>query len=222
MSLDCEACGKQHIPARYPVLRVLPDGQYEELGVCAECKPQFQPVETLFVRESAPPYTQDQRPPFWENGASLRWHEDQGFATSPVAPRDYPLIEDFEVLLEGVISKHRLGKAMPYYMAWLFSPSRGYLTYILGADELEDLCRPDFTLPPADFAHPYHDIDQNWHVLLAEDDEYVYILAGGRDGKPLFDMYHTWFKVEKNRYYQQWEQAVHQAHSLAAGLTEEA
>jgi hypothetical protein len=214
MSLDCEACGKQHIAVRYPVLRLLSDGQYEELGVCADCKPHYQSVETLFVRESVPPYAQVQRPPFWENGTLLRWHEDQGFSTSPIAPPDYPLIDDFEIWLEGVISKHNLGKEMPFYMAWLFSPSRGYLTHILGANELEDLCRPDFTLPRGDFAHPYHDIDQNWHILLAEDDDYVYILAGGRDGKPVFDVYHTWFKVEKKRYAQQWEQAVRLARSL--------
>lgn len=215
MSLDCEACGKKHIAALYPVLKVLPDGEYQELGVCGDCKPRFQPVETLFVRESLPPYTQAQRPPFWENGTSLQWHQEQGFATSPVAPRDYPLIEDFEVLLEGVINKHKLGKERPYYFAWLFSPSRGYLTHILGADELADLCRPGFAVPRGDFTHPYHDVDQNWYILLAEDDQYVYILAGGRDGRAAFDIYETWFKVEKRRYTQQWKQAVRLARSLA-------
>ncbi len=215
MSLQCAACGKQNIAVRYPVLNVAPDGEYTELGVCESCRPQFAPVETLFVRVSGPPYTQAQRPPFWSNGSPVHWREGQEFNPAPVPLSDYPLIEDFEVLLEGVISKHKLGKVMPYYMAWLFSPTRGYLTHILGADELRDLCRRNFKLPHGDFTRPYHDLDQGWHIVLAEDDEFVYILAGSWDELASLERYDTWFKVEKTLYTGQWKQAIQVARSLA-------
>lgn len=216
MVLSCEACGKKNLAARYPVLKSLPDGEYQELGVCASCRSKFIPVETLFVRVSGSPYTQKQRLPFWSNGIPLRWQEGQEFNPAPVLLSDYPLIEDFEVLLEGVISKHKLGKEAPYYFVWLFSPSRGYLTHILGADELWEVCRPNFTPPRGDFIHPYHDLDQGWRIVLAEDDEFVYILAGGRDESAALDTYDVWFKVEKKLYIEQWERAIQLAHSLAA------
>jgi len=214
MFMDCAACGKQHIAVRYPVLRVSADGEYEELGVCASCRPQFVPVETLFVRLSGETYTQGQRPPSWSNGAAVQWQAGEPFNPSPVPLSEYPLIEDFEILLEGVISKHRLGKAMPWYFVWLFSPSRGYLTHILGADELKDLCRSHFQIPRGDFVYPYHDVDQGWHISMAEDEAFVYVLAGGGPESGSLTLYTTWFRVAKPRYAQQWEQAVRVARAL--------
>lgn len=214
MALDCAACGKTNIAVSYPVLKASPAGDYQELGVCEDCKPRYMPVETLFVRSDGQTYTQEQRPPFWSNGLSVRWQEGQVFNPSPVSLTNYPLIEDFEVLIEGVISKHKLGKEAPFYFVWLFSPSRGYLTHILGADELRDLCRRHFALPRGDFTRPYHDLDQGWRIVLAEDDAFVYVLSGGRDESASFDVYETWFKVEKNLYHQQWKQAQKVARSL--------
>jgi hypothetical protein len=212
----CAACGKDNLAVSYPVLKPSPKGRPKEIYVCEACRPQFEAVEFLFVRGSLPPYTQEQRPPFWSNGSAVYWQEGQAFDLSPVPLSEYPLIDDCEVILEGVIEKHKLGKEMPFYLAWLFSPSRGYLAHILGAFQHRDLCRPTFKLPHGDLQHPYHDVDQGWHLVLAEDEAFVYILTGGWDDTASLERYNIWFKVDKQRYAQQWEQAIQLAHSLAA------
>src|ERR1051326_6051289 len=102
----CAACGRENPAVSYPVLKPSPKGKLKEINVCEACRPQFEAVEFLFVRESLPPYTQEQRPPFWSNGSSVCWQEGQAFNPSPVPLSDYPLIDDFEVILEGVIRKH--------------------------------------------------------------------------------------------------------------------
>jgi hypothetical protein len=210
----CTACGTQDINILYSVLKTYPNGEQKEIQVCKSCRPEFDPVEVLFTRISGPSYTKEQRPSFWSNGRSLHLDWEQAFKSPDLPLSDYPLIEDFEVMLEGVTSKHKLGKEEPSYFVWLFSPSRGYLTYILGADELEELRDLDFVLPHGTFNHPYYDVDQGWEMVLAEDGDFVYILAGGWRELESYGVYTTWFKVEKKRYYHQWEQAIRLARSL--------
>ena len=100
------------------------------------------------------PIPRRQRPPFWSNGSPVHWREGQEFNPAACAAERLPLIEDFEVIIEGVISKHKLGKAPPFYFVWLFSPSRGYLTHILGADEPRDLAAAISNCPTAILRSP--------------------------------------------------------------------
>ncbi len=124
----------------------------------------------------------------------------------------FPLIEDFEIHLEHSITKYINGKEYTSEVfVWLFSASRGYLTHFLNHDHAQDLCQPDFIIPYGDFQKPYADFDQGYHILMFEDEMHVYILAGIWEMKA----YHTWFKVEKNRYYRQWESAVQHCRELA-------
>lgn len=128
---------------------------------------------------------------------------------------DFLLVEDFEVSMESSIAKHELHKKrIPYFFAMLYSPTLGYLGTFSGNMKSNYLCQPDFVIPHGDFTLPYYDFDQGIDQLIFEDEQYVYILSG--DGKfhstgeagIVKCYYDRWFKVSKQRYYEQWEIAI--------------
>lgn len=64
---------------------------------------------------------------------------------------------------------------------------------------------------------PYYDLEQGIDQLIFEDDHFVYILSGdweshnfGEEGvwHKLEHYYDRWFKVCKERYYEQWRIAI--------------
>lgn len=128
---------------------------------------------------------------------------------------DFPLIEDFEVVLwRSVHEDFREDseeQSIPWYKVYFFSASTGFLATFLHADFLaRDLCADDFRLPSGDFGCPYFDFDEGWIMLIAEWEDFVYILAGSYEDVSIRKKgYRTWYKVEKQRYYSQWENAVH-------------
>ena len=214
--MQCDSCGKQ-ADRRYRVVKTLPSGKHEEMSVCQRCRPSFQKIEDLFEM-GGKIYTDAERPPAWHNEAPLpvllyRWPyplEEQ----LPLLPLDdFPLIEDFDVVLEGCTSKHEQEDHLPpRYYARFFSPSRGFLALLL-PDEPEDLCQPDFVIPSGDFNAPYDDLDQGWNILIMEDHEYVYIITGNWE---IGEAQRTWFKVERNLYYRQWEKTIQRCRALCS------
>lgn len=125
------------------------------------------------------------------------------------------MIEDFEVILQGVIDKKRQQKEPHEYNVFFFSPSRGYLAHFLpGCYTSHELQQDTFTIPIGNFTTPYVDFDQSWAILLAADDTFVFILMHVGEGEG----YQTWFKVEKRRYYQQWEKAIQLCRKLSNKL----
>jgi hypothetical protein len=190
----------------------------EEYGYCQDCKVFFEPHQCTFQIIDGPSYNDDNRPPFWHNNAPLDLEKylnviQANILDAEQLPLDaFPLIEDFEILLEQLTTRYASGKEfISDVFVWLFSPSRGYLAYIREHDSHKDLCRLDFTIPHGDFRTPYADLDQGWNILLAEDEIFVYVLTGNWE---LEEGYQTWFKVEKTRYYRQWERAIQRCREI--------
>ena len=125
----------------------------------------------------------------------------------------FPLIEDFEFLLERVINKYEDGEETDSDVSlWMFSPSRGYLAHFL-EHSLRDVRHSNFRLPHGSFENPYYNLDQGWHIMLFEDDTYVYILTGNWERRNM-GSFETWFKVEKHLYYRQWERVVERCRNI--------
>lgn len=185
--------------------------------------PPFEKTEYVFTVLDGPVYTKENRPSFWRNDIPLdyrHFHIPYGQlpliastfpeGTIEAYPLDiaqlplhlFPLIEDFEVILEDYIAENKQGKKPLEYNVLFFSPSHGYLAHFLMGDYTSNTLRQDnFVIPFGSFVTPYFDFDQGWQMLLAADAEFVYILTGILG-------YETWFKVEETHYYQQWEKAI--------------
>ena len=226
MTRFCTVCGKpwdQDSGPYYFTLKTSPDGTQEGIFVCGSCKPNVDTGENPFTRVYVPGHTIPTRERrFWHNDTPLQ--AGQALDPSYMPLSDYPLIEDFEVVVLCWIEPQQLGKEAWHASARLISLSRGYLTYALPVD----LSRPDFILPHGDFDQPYH-LDADWDTpwtLIAEDNEFVYILTDNEDfmldehGNRV-SLYHAWFRVEKSRYYSQWKQAMYLARSLSAAQKQE-
>ncbi len=133
--------------------------------------------------------------------------KDFALDTTQLPFDDFPLIEDFKIILQTTRMAHRPEEKEPRYRIYAFSPSLGYLALLdLQLHLPQDLCQPDFIIPHGDFSLPYADLDQGWYLLLAENEQFVYILTGNWEKH---EGYTTWFKVEKNWYYSQWEETIH-------------
>ena len=126
---------------------------------------------------------------------------------------EFPSVEDFEVVLWGMFSEDEVQmeedqNATRYHVRF-FSQERGFLASFFYNDyNAEDLLAEHFQIPHGDFTLPYFDLEQGWAMLIAEREENVYILAGNFEELLEKKGYHTWFKVEKKRYYDQWEKTL--------------
>lgn len=199
---------------------------------CDVCQFCVGPYRLLFEMVDGPTYTHENRPPFWHNdvpynsvywltASGERWTPSESYdPDAPQADRldhehmaldTFPLIEDFEIVLERMHIIYEKVETISDAFVWLYSPSRGYLTHMLLHNSQKDLCKPDFTIPHGDFQHPHDDIDQGYDILLFEDELFVYIITGNWEIKDSDD---TWFKVEKHRYYQEWERAIARCRAL--------
>lgn len=223
MTRFCSICGKpwdQDSGPSYFTLKTSPDGMQERIFVCGSCKPNVNTGENSFTRVYLPGHSREQRP-FWHNDTPLQ--ASQALDPSSMPLSDYPLIEDFEVVVLWWIEQ-QLGKEEWHASAQLVSSSRGYLTYLLGVD----LSRSDFILPHGGFDKPYA-LYAEWetlYTLIAEDDEFVYILTDNEvfmldDRRNRISLYHAWFRAEKSRYYSQWKQAIYLARFLSAAQKRE-
>lgn len=206
--MHCASCGKQAVQNEIfdLVAKKLPSGKHEEIHVCQKCRPSFRQIEHIFILHGVT-YPNTGSFPFWRNDAPLSVQFDRTrYPLEEQLPLDdFPLIEDFEVVMVGFTLKHRQEDHLPtYYSAKFFSPSRGFLAHLL-FDTPQDLCQPDFAIPSGTFSEPYDDLDQGWNMLVAEDQTFVYVITGNWE---IGEGQRTWFKVEKDRYYRQWEKAI--------------
>lgn len=230
----CAICGNTVEENKTLYAIPTPDADQEQIWVCEQCLPLFEKKRFLFKVLDGPTYTEENRPPFWKNATALyyqHFHITRGqlphiftslpedtialnqLDTTQLPFEQFPLIEDFEVILEKILieGEDEVEKNTGEYHPFFFSPLHGYLAYLLMGDyECPQLCKDDFIIPIGDFTFPYFDFDWGWAILIAADDSYVYILTGGEKD------YSTWFKVEKKLYYEQWDKAIRRCRQLCS------
>ena len=132
-------------------------------------------------------------PPQWRNEVPLA-------KEVPLPLEDFPLIDDFEIVLEQI-----RGFSRGYELAF-FSEKRGYIASFPYWDHVElDLYRPSFIMP-------YEDFEQGWEIQIFPDGEYMYVLEGDFDNPQAG--YHRWFKVEEERYLNEWQAAIEASHRI--------
>jgi hypothetical protein len=168
-------------------------------------KQLYVPAMTFEVL-NGPTYSARNRPPFWRNenplvGCSLLIHPD--FPQAPLA--EFPLIKDFEVHLVNTKSS---GCSQGGFQIFFFSPTCGYLAWIDWDHAERALMRKDFVIPNGTFRQPWSECDQGWEIMIAADDDFVYILEGAFDEADPPYSYHIWFKVDKNIYISAWHKAI--------------
>jgi hypothetical protein len=150
---------------------------------------------------NGPTYSENDRPPFWENETALMLSMTMSGFNLELAPlADFPLIEDFEVRLEVVVP------AFGHHL-YFFSASHGYLASFPGWDHVEHaLIQGDFMIPLGDFRHPSRGTEQGWDIVIAAEEDFVYVLEG--DFASPSSSYHTWFKVGQDLYLAEWQKAI--------------
>lgn len=176
-------------------------------------------------------YTEANRPCRWSNETPLRCkgyepgNAPKNMKALPL--EDFPLIKDFEIVLEAMIDE--TGYPPFGYHVMFFSPSLGYIAsfpwwdnatrdlakdefWVLGEHNGSDwrYDHPEFhpdrpiSIPLGSFDDPYTALEQGWEIVIAQHDMYVYVLEGGMDKRRLKG-YHSWFKVSLDRYLEQWQ-----------------
>jgi hypothetical protein len=228
----CDMCGNVNDLQSLHAIPT-PDADQKYMLVCDTCLPSFENKPVFFKVLGGPTYTEENRPLFWSNDTSLEYNHfhitrvtrDQlpdipslsvedildlnTLDISQLPLEQFPLIEDFEIRLEKVVKDvNETEEDCSGYFVFFFSPSRGYLAYLLDCDACSMLCQDDFSIPAGDFQVPYFNFDWGWSILIAADDTYIYVLTGGEKD------YNTWFKVEKKLYYQQWDQAIYKCKQI--------
>ncbi|HTI14315.1 MAG TPA: hypothetical protein VL461_07055 [Dictyobacter sp.] len=155
-------------------------------------------------------YTKENRPLFWRNEMPLFWDTEN---MEDLALHTFPLIEDFEVLLEKmeiVPEQSKERKRCPFgYQICFFSAPRGYIATFPWWDHVEkDLRCEGFSIPLGTLNQPYSDLEQGWIISIATDDYFVYVVEGDFDRTINDHFHHTWFKVPKERYLSQWQKTI--------------
>ncbi len=134
------------------------------------------------------------RPGLWKNALPLAREQ-------PFPLEDFPLIEDFEIVLE-----QSRGASSGYHLAF-FSEQRGYIASFPCWDHVElDLYRPSFNLLPD------QGFEQGWEIEIFPDGEYMYVLESDFDHPQAG--YLSWFKVERERYLNEWQAAIEASHQI--------
>ncbi|GCE25852.1 hypothetical protein KDA_13360 [Dictyobacter alpinus] len=130
-------------------------------------------------------------------------------------PEAFPLITDFKVKVTVDVGDFSHPEPDLRFRAAFLSDSLGALAGVEGgwpeSYYSEPLLRDHFCIPWGNFAQPYYEFDQGFALLIAEDDGFVYILEGD-DDKIGTVGYEVWFKVESERYFSQWLQAIQLCH----------
>lgn len=215
----CDYCGK-YVGEYVVVLKPLSNGEQAEVLACDNCVTRYETVQFFRIRLDKIPYILGAWPPFQSksNGSSLFGLFDGKQATlaGKLSLETFPLMEDFEVILEWFVKKHLLEEKAFQYEVNFFSLSHGYLAHFWTNNTVQDLCREDFIIPCGTFDAPFIDFAYRWgeSILIAEDEQFVYVLTHNEKESAyhfpaLTDYEHSiWFKIEKRRYYSQWEQAI--------------
>lgn len=118
------------------------------------------------------------------------WESDYPLESIP-----FPLVDDFEILLDN---SH---KPFGYHVKFV-SKKSGVLAGFPWWNHVElDLYRESFTIPLN-----FEDFEQSWEICISEHGGFIYILEGDFDHPE--KGFHSWFKVEKERYMEQWHAAI--------------
>lgn len=134
--------------------------------------------------------------PWWENEFPLAKGE-------PFPLEDFPLIDDFEIVLE-----RSSGTSLGYRLAF-FGEERGYIAHFPWWDHVElDLYRPSFTIPFYDY------MDEGWEIGIFSDEEYMYVLERDFDYPDSESGYQGWFKVRKDHYLEEWQSAIKASYEI--------
>ncbi|MDB4979129.1 MAG: hypothetical protein JWM56_1315 [Candidatus Peribacteria bacterium] len=132
---------------------------------------------------------------FIEHSPELRsWNYARGLVSMDLEP--FPLVDDFEI---------RLHETENFGMHVAFSSSAlGIISTFPWWDNVEmDIpAMTQETFPCGTLEKPYDDMEEGWQILIFAVEGFVYVLQGAEPGCTTF---HTWYKVEKNRYFQAWE-----------------
>ncbi|GCE26419.1 hypothetical protein KDA_19030 [Dictyobacter alpinus] len=216
----------------------------ETLSVCGQCAPRFETIAYLYEFLGGPTYTDVDAPSWWDSCQTIvhykktiitysdrrflqssesreRFSQEQAeqiFAEcaidmSQLPPlTDFPLIEDFDIVLMRLKITNIRDDPFSHYDLRFFSPSRGYLANTLYSP-VKSTYSISFDGAFGTLQLPYYDFDQGYKLLVFEDDLFVYVLQGGDWGN---DEYHTWFKVDKPRYYERWKNIVQLAEDVPA------
>ena len=125
--------------------------------------------------------------------------------TSQLPPLvDFPLIEDFDIVLMRFKKSNIPGDQFGTYDLRFFSPSRSYLARTLYSP-IKSTYSFRFEGAFGTLYLPYYDFDQAYKLLIFEDEMFVYVLEGG-DWQN--DEYYRWFKADKQRYYERWKNII--------------
>ncbi|GCE12016.1 hypothetical protein [Tengunoibacter tsumagoiensis] len=178
-----------------------------------------------------PTYSEGEYPPRWHNETPLPYrHYHMIYSQTPFLTPEkreqilkknefdvtqlqlerFPCIDDFEVVMRAPLFESENQENDFDYTACFFSPSRGYLAgfcYYTHEDYTTAIMsQAETVIPWGTLTFPYYDFGQSYAFMVMEADGYIYVLNGtyeeaGTKG------YKNWFKVEKNRYFSQWEHA---------------
>jgi len=175
--------------------------------------------ERVFTVLGGMTYAHQNRPPFWHNETPLLWDTSLREDMGNLPLHMFPLIADFEVLLEKmeVLPAGGTGdRRCPFgYHIYFFSSPRGYIASFPWWDHAEqDLRREGFSVPLGTLDQPYSDLEQGWIIAIASSDHFVYVVEGDFDRVIVDHSYHTWFKVPEDRYLEQWQRAIQTCHQL--------
>ncbi len=177
-------------------------------------------------------YTEANRPSYWSNDTPLICTENSLRNIKALPLENFPLIEDFEIVLESMVDE--TGNSIFGYHVMFFSPTYGYIAsfpwwdnvtrdlasdefWVLGEHSGADLrygdpnyspARP-VSIPLGTFDDPYTGLEQSWQIFIARHENFVYVLEGSleqfRRKKKYYTKYHTWFKVFLDRYLEKWQ-----------------
>lgn len=112
---------------------------------------------------------------------------------------DFPLIEDFEVILLPFPIWFTEWRKVGGYHPAFFSQQHGLLVQIgFWGHAYLDYTSENFCIP-LDF----WDREQGWEQVIFEENGYVYVLEGDFDDHT--SGYHCWFRVRKERYLVEWQ-----------------
>ncbi len=176
--------------------------------------------EMVFTVLGGMTYSHQNRPPSWHNETLLFWDTSVREDMGDLPLHMFPLIADFEVLLEKmeVLPEEGTGnRRCPFgYQIHFFSSPRGYIASFPWWDHAEqDLRREGFSVPLGTLSQPYSDLEQGWIIAIASSDSFVYVVEGDFDRVIVDHSYHTWFKVPEDRYLSQWQRAIQTCHQLS-------
>lgn len=142
----CDTCNRNE---HMLVLNNLPSGEQEEVLACDDCEARYEKVQFLRIRLDEILYILDEYPNSWINDVTLHglFDGEQATLQGKLSLDEFPLIEDFEIVLGAFVKKHLLEKIAPEYKVQFFSPSYGYLAHFSSNNTAQDLCRENFVVP---------------------------------------------------------------------------